>query len=112
MHIKMNAELMKFGSGLVAVGIASYTIISVVAEKGTGMKLRSDCSFELGKKIDTGNEKILAEVRNLDTKICDLKTHMNKRMDDLSSNVEKSNCNSKDKSGIEIFASAHNLNSY
>ncbi len=43
----------------------------------------SDGSFELGSKIDRGNDKILAEVRNVNSKLADV----DKRMDDLTNSV-------------------------
>ena len=86
----MNPEIVKFGSGLAALAIASYTIISV-SEKGNGMKFRPDGLFELGSKIDSGNKEILSEMRNLETKVRDLKSDFDKRMDDLASSVTLAN---------------------
>jgi hypothetical protein len=87
LNINMNPEIVKFGSGLAALAIYSYTIISV-SEKGNGMKFRSDGSFELGKKIDSGNKEILSEMRNLETKMRDLQSDVNKRFDDLSKRLD------------------------
>lgn len=69
LNTTMNAEIIKLGSGLAALAIVSYTIISV-SEKGNGMKFRPmDGSFELGRKIDSGNKEILSEIRSLRTRL-------------------------------------------
>lgn len=86
----MNGELLKFGSGLIALSIVSYTIISV-AEKRNGMKFRSYGSFELESKIVSGNERILTELRNLKSQVRDLKTDVDKKMDVMSNSFALSN---------------------
>ena len=85
----MNVELVKYGSGLVALAIA-YTIISV-SDKENGVKFQTGSSFELRNKIENGKKEILSELRKLDCKKRELKTDIDRHMDNLSNSVVSSN---------------------
>lgn len=69
-----------------AVGLTSLTILSV-SENGNGMQFGA---FQLGRKIDSGNEEILSEIRNLEVSLRGLKSDVDKRMDDLACSVASS----------------------
>ena len=81
----MNAELVKYGSGLLSLGIVCYTIVSV-SEKGNGANLETTYGkFSLGglgKQIEEGNQKLSSEIHSF-------KADVDKRMDKLSAENTK-----------------------
>jgi hypothetical protein len=80
----MNTEVaIKCGTGLIALGIGCYTVISVSA-KGNGAAVESPYrNLILGRQINDGNDKLLSELRNF-------KTDVDKRMDEMAITLRKS----------------------